>query len=245
MISAFSKALGLLGDPRARGVFLKSVLVATLVFALLWVLAGFGLNLLEALLADWISGGGFWSSALEWLLTGTFFVLLLVVSFVLFPTVMVTVMALFLEEVAEAVENRHYPGMEPARNPSISENVWIGVKFLGISLLLNLLALPFYLIPLVNVVVFYLLNGYLLGREYYELVSLRRLAPDRAKALRRGLRSRVFLAGVVIAFLLTLPLVNLITPIIATGFMLHVFERGRRSKQPDGIGFADGGPAQG
>ena len=93
--------------------------------------------------------------------------------------------------------------------------------------------------------VFYLLNGYLLGREYYELVSLRRLAPDRAKALRRGLRSRVFLAGVVIAFLLTLPLVNLITPIIATGFMLHVFERGRRSKQPDGIGFADGGPAQG
>lgn len=231
MISAFSKSLALIGEPKARGVFLKSVLVAVLVFAALWITAGFGLNLLEALLADWISGEGFWSSALDWLLTGTFVVLLLLVSFILFPTVMVTVMALFLDEIAQAVESRHYPDLAPARSPPISENVWVGVKFLGITLLLNLLALPFYLIPLANVVIFYLLNGYLLGREYYELVSLRRLEPGAAKDTRRKARGRVFLAGVVIAFLVTLPLVNLVTPIIATGFMLHVFEQSRRRQR--------------
>jgi uncharacterized protein involved in cysteine biosynthesis len=72
--------------------------------------------------------------------------------------------------------------------------------------------------------VFFTLNGYLLGREYFELVAQRRMTAEEAKALRRTRRVRVFLAGVVVAFLLTIPLVNLITPIIATAFMLHIYE---------------------
>jgi uncharacterized protein involved in cysteine biosynthesis len=72
--------------------------------------------------------------------------------------------------------------------------------------------------------VFFTLNGYLLGREYFELVAQRRMTAVEAKALRRTRRARVFLAGVVVAFLLTIPLVNLITPIIATAFMLHIYE---------------------
>ena len=71
---------------------------------------------------------------------------------------------------------------------------------------------------------FYTLNGYLLGREYFELVAQRRLTAVEATALRRTRRARVFLAGAVIAFLFTVPLVNLITPIIATAFMLHIYE---------------------
>ena len=97
---------------------------------------------------------------------------------------------------------------------------------------LNLLALPLYLlllfVPPFNLFVFYLLNGYLLGREYFELVAARRLDTAGVRRLRRAYRGRLLLAGAVIAFLLTVPIVNLVTPIIATGFMLHVFEGLRR-----------------
>jgi len=96
-------------------------------------------------------------------------------------------------------------------------------------LVANLIALPFYLIllflPQFNLLIFYGLNGYLLGREYFELVGQRRLSLKDTKALRRRNRLRVLLAGAVIAFLLTLPILNLFTPIVATAFMLHVFER--------------------
>ena len=99
---------------------------------------------------------------------------------------------------------------------------------------------PLYLLllflPPFNLFVFYLLNGYLLGREYFEIVAVRRLDMATAKRLRRTYRGRVFMAGVVIALLLTVPLVNLITPIVATAFMLHVFEGLRRREADPAIG---------
>jgi uncharacterized protein involved in cysteine biosynthesis len=80
--------------------------------------------------------------------------------------------------------------------------------------------------------VFYVLNGYLLGREYYETVALRRLDARLAGELRRRNRWRVFLAGVVITLMLTVPLLNLIAPVIATAFMVHIFEIIRRRPAP-------------
>jgi uncharacterized protein involved in cysteine biosynthesis len=80
--------------------------------------------------------------------------------------------------------------------------------------------------------VFYGLNGYLLGREYFETVALRRLDPKRASELRRREKWRVFLAGVIITLLLTVPFLNLIAPVIATAFMLHLFESVRRAAAP-------------
>src|SRR5690606_4741546 len=91
-----------------------------------------------------------------------------------------------------------------------------------------LLALPFYVmliwIPFLSPVLFYGLNGYLLGREYFEAVALRRLDEGRTRVLRRARGGQVFLAGVVIAVLMTVPLVNLVAPVIATAFMVHLFE---------------------
>ncbi len=99
-------------------------------------------------------------------------------------------------------------------------------------LLLNLRALPFYMLLNIetphNLIVIYQLNGNLLGREYFELVAARRFDAAGVRRLRRKYRGRVMLAGVVIALLLTVPIVNLVTPIVATGFMLHVFECLRR-----------------
>jgi uncharacterized protein involved in cysteine biosynthesis len=75
--------------------------------------------------------------------------------------------------------------------------------------------------------VFYAVNGYLLGREYFELVALRRVDATEAEAMRSRFRGRMFLAGLVTAFLLTVPFVNLVAPIIGTAAMVHLFEAWR------------------
>jgi CysZ protein len=86
----------------------------------------------------------------------------------------------------------------------------------------NLIALPLYLIPVLNVVIFYGVNAYLLGREYFELVALRRLDPRAARGLRRTHRWRFFTAGLLMAALFTIPFVNLVASLIAAAFMAHL-----------------------
>ncbi len=96
------------------------------------------------------------------------------------------------------------------------------------TILLNILVLPIYLvaifIPPIFACIFYGLNGYLLSREYFELVSLRHQDKNMARQLRKANGLKVFLAGVIIAFLITVPIVNLFVPILATAFMLHIFK---------------------
>ena len=87
------------------------------------------------------------------------------------------------------------------------------------------LALFLLLIPGVNLIAFYLGNGYLLGREYFELAAMRHLPAAEARQLRQANRGLVFLCGVIIAGLASVPIVNLLTPLFATAFMVHVYKR--------------------
>ncbi len=87
------------------------------------------------------------------------------------------------------------------------------------------MALPLYLLaPGINLVLFLALNGYLFGRGYYEVVALRRLDAAAAKRLRHRFAGHIFLSGIAITGMFALPLVNLVAPVIATAFMVHVFE---------------------
>ena len=235
MFQALSRAVRQSFDPAFRSVFNRSLLFSLVTFIAVWLLSWFALDWAGAWLVAWMrdwAGEGFWIGLLEWLVDIAAIGAIAVASFFLFPAVMVSIMALLLEEIAAAVERRHYPELPPARAQPVSEAILGNLIFVAATLILNLLVLPLYLIliwiPPLNLVLFYLLNGYLLGREYFEMVSLRRLALPESRSLRRRFRGKVILAGVVITFLLTIPLVNLVTPIIATAFMLHVFEDLRR-----------------
>jgi CysZ protein len=150
----------------------------------------------------------------------------LVLSWLLFPALVTMIMGFFLERVAAAVEALDYPGRGPPRRQSIREAVVIGFRLMLLSIALNLLALPIYLlIPGLNVFVFLGLNGFLFGREYFELVALRRLDIEGVRMVRRRFGGRIFIAGVIIAGLFALPFINLVAPVIATAFMIHVFQR--------------------
>ena len=235
MFSALAKAFGQISDPAFRRVFALSLGASLGVFVVLWLAAWFGLAWAGEALSGWMAGqepGGFWIEVVEWIFGAGAVVGVLVVSFFLFPAIVVVVMSFLLDDIAEAVERRHYPGLPAPRDQPLRAAVMSGLVFAGVTLALNLLALPLYLLllflPPFNLFVFYLLNGYLLGREYFELVAARRLDMAGVGRLRRAYRGRLLLAGAVIAFLLTVPIVNLVTPIVATGFMLHVFEGLRR-----------------
>jgi uncharacterized protein involved in cysteine biosynthesis len=235
MFAALAKAFGQLSDPAFRGVLVRSILAALAVFILVWIASWFGLSVVGEALSGWVAEqepGGFWVEVFDWVFGAAGVMGVVIASFFLFPAVMIVALTLMLEDIARTVEGRHYPELPPAREQPLWEAIAGALVFAAMTLALNLLALPLYLllmfVPPLNLFVFYLLNGYLLGREYFELVAARRFDAAGVRRLRQKYRGRVMLAGVVIAFLLTVPIVNLVTPAIATGFMLHVFERMRR-----------------
>jgi CysZ protein len=213
LVPALARAVNQLPDPPVRRVVWQSVLGALFGF---FALAGLiWLALFETRLSD-----------IPWLDT-TIDVMgglaVFVLAYLFFPAVVVTISGLLLDRVADAVERRYYPHLPPAVELGIGESLLNSAKFLLVVVALNLLILPIYLFPGVNLAVFYILNGYLLSREYFELVALRRMSAANARQMRKAHSARLFLAGVIVAFFSTIPLVNLVVPVVATAFMVHIF----------------------
>ncbi|MCA1370593.1 sulfate transporter family protein [Bradyrhizobium sp. BRP14] len=128
----------------------------------------------------------------------------------------------FLDDVAEVVEKRDYPGEPPGTPLPLAEAMVSSVKFLGIVILGNLVALTLLLVPGVNLVAFFLVNGYLLGREFFEFAAMRHRPPAEARLFRVKHRATVFLAGLILTAFLAIPLLNLLTPLFAAGMMVHL-----------------------
>jgi CysZ protein len=232
MLSALGKAFSQLSDPRVRRVLWWSLALALVIFIALWS----GLGYLVTSGGDWLAAfversgwGDPWASIADWTATLGGFLLLVVVSFLVFPGVVSMITPLFLDQVAEAVEERYYPNLPPARKQPYSEMIWDAVKLGLVAVALNLAALPFYIlafiVPGLSLILFYLLNGYLFGREYFELVAVRRLEPAQIRQLFKERRGSFIMAGAVITFLFTIPLVNLTAPLVGTAFMLHLLQR--------------------
>ena len=219
MIDAFRKAFAQLPDPTFRKVIFWGVIGALLIFMiLLTLISGY---LFENILVSipWVD------TLIDWL--GSIAVLGLV--WLLFPAVATLIIGFLLEDIAQAVENKHYHDLPPAQKIGLSESLIEAVKFSAVMITLNILALPIYLfLPALNLVVFYGLNGYLISREYFELVAQRRIGTQKAKSLRKAYQGQLLIAGAMTAFLLTIPLLNLIAPVIGTAVMVHIFHSWRQ-----------------
>jgi CysZ protein len=215
MVTALLRAISALGEPPMRRVVGLSLALAVLAFAVLWLAVA--AVLYQTTFFDW--------RPLNWLVDLLGGLAVLVLSWLLFPAVVTGIMGFYLERVAAAVEAIDYPGRGPPRRQPFGEILLVMLRLTGLTLALNLLALPIYLlVPGINLVLFLALNGYLFGRGYFEVVALRRLDAGEARAVRNRFAGRIFLGGVAIAGLFALPLVNLVAPVIATAFMLHIFE---------------------
>ena len=214
MLRALSRAVAQLFDSATFGILIASIAGAAAVSVALAAGTDILVTHLTLFRAHW----------LDWLAHLAVGIGTALLAVALFGVIAAMIAGLFVDRVARAVERRWYPGLPPARSPGIAEQLAAGLSFLVTALLLNLLVLPLYLLWGANAVIFLGLNGYLLGREYFELVALRRVDRRTARTLWSAHRIKLILCGSVIAAFSFVPFANLLTPVLATAFMVHIFQ---------------------
>ncbi len=218
------KAIGQLGDPRFRGVLLKGIGLTILLLLAVYALTFWGVGLL---LPDSFSipfiGEVSWVDDIA---SGASLILMMGLSVFLMVPVASAFTGIFLDEVADAVEDRHYPGLSAPIRIGFAENLRQSVKFLGTLIVANIAALVLYFVfaPFAPLI-FWALNGFLLSREYFQLVALRHLTPPEATRLRKRNSAKIWLAGALMAVPLTIPLLNLLVPVLGAATFTHLFHR--------------------
>jgi CysZ protein len=235
MLDAAGKALNQMFTPALRGVLLKAVGLALAIIVIIGIVLQRVLSALAESGATWAEQtSGFaphavWAT-LAWVLSIMASLGIITGALFLMPAVTAFVGTFFVDETAEAVEREYYPAQPVGHALPFLRGVLEGVKIAAVSLLVYVCALPFVLLAGLGVIILFLANAYLLGREYFELAAMRFQPPHEARALRKANTAHVFLAGMVIAVFVSIPVVNLATPIFAMAFMVHVHKRvaGRR-----------------
>lgn len=211
-------------EPPFRAIFWKMLGYTLGILVVIWIGLQTVVGQLLGLAAAEYGNGGSWIAWAEWsvsILTGIGAVFAL--GFLIAP-ISALLAGLFQDEIADILEARDYPADRPGQALPLAQSIVQTIKFTGVVILGNLFALLLLLVPGVNLVAFFLVNGYLLGREFFEFAAMRFLPPAEARAFRRARGGTVFLGGLVIACLLAVPVLNLVTPIFATIFMIHIYK---------------------
>ncbi|AID34159.1 CysZ protein [Mesorhizobium sp. USDA 4775] len=207
-------------SPPFRAVFIKTLGLTVLALVALW----FGLtSLVEWLALPWLQtllpGIPSWAGWLGGIIAA---IALAFGMALLVAPVTAVIAGLFLDDVAEVVERTDYPRDPVGRAMPALRSLVLAIKFFGVVILGNIVALMLLLVPGINIAAFFIVNGYLLGREFFEFAAMRFRPEDEARALRRQYAGTVFLAGLVIATFLAVPLLNLLTPLFAAAMMVHL-----------------------
>ena len=224
ILSSFLLALGQMSDSRFRSVLWRGI---GLTIALLVAIYAGVLWLIEVLTAEPVTLPGVgpvtWiGDLLSW---GSLGVMILLSVFLMVP-VASAITSLFLDDVAEAVEDKHYPDLPTMPGVSFGEGLRDTVNFLGVLIGANLLALIIYaMLPFAALFIFYALNGFLLGREYFQLAAMRRIGRQAAKEMRKKHQATIWMAGCLMAVPLSFPFVNLVIPVLGAATFTHLFHR--------------------
>ncbi|MEL7345925.1 MAG: EI24 domain-containing protein [Pseudomonadota bacterium] len=228
MLQDIGRAVGQLGDPAFRSVLLRGVgLTVVLLIGLTWLTVTLvGWFVPETMTLPLIGEINWVDNALSFAAIG----LMLVLSVFLMTPVASAFTSIFLDEVADAVEARHYASLPPAPHLTFMEGLRDAIGFLGVMVAANLivlllaLVLFFILAPFVPFL-FLGLNGYLLGREYFQLIALRRLGKAGARAARKRHGLAIWGLGILMALPLTIPVINLLVPVLGAAAFTHLFHR--------------------
>lgn len=216
MLQPIGRALEQLDDPVFLSVLARSIGLAVLCFLVLLGLCAWGAQVLVGQHGwlGWVAGvaGGLGAAAAAvWL----------------FVPVAVVIAALFSDRVAAAVERRFYPSLPPAAGgASLAVQGWdalaLGLAVLGLQVLTFLLALA---LPGVGLVAGYVVAGWAIGRGLFVTVAMRRMSRPEALALYGRQRWGVLLQGTVLALAGTIPLLNLLVPVLGIAALTHVLHQ--------------------
>lgn len=213
MVGALLKTLRTLVRPYFWSMLLLSLAATALAFGILFSIIVYVLAATAFVSTGWLDvvldwTAGFGAGILAWFL---------------FPALLPLVASLFLEQIARRIERREY-GLADPPSPAFWPEVIAGLKFAGLALFLNLMALPLYFAAPLFPFVYYSLNSYLLGREFFETVAGRHVGRKAATSLRRQHRTSVLLSGLAIALGATIPLAGLVAPFASVALMVHLYQ---------------------
>jgi len=228
MFDAAIKALVQMFSPPFRRVLLKSIGLGLILI----VLVGVGLNRVfswmattGATWAEATAGGHIAWQILAWVLSIAATLGIITGALFLMPAVTAFVGSFFVDEIAEEVERTHYPMEPPGTALPLFRALIEGVNTALLAVVVYLVAVPFLFVAGLGLVIMFLANAYLLSREYFLLAAMRFRTPAEAKTMRRAHRGQIFLAGLLIAMFVSIPIVNLATPLFAMAMMVHLHKR--------------------
>ena len=209
--------------PESRSVFWKILGITIVMLVGLWTLLR-GLFMTYALpwLQHLVPGMPDWAGWLGFVLAVIAGLGLAVGLALLIAPVTAVVAGFFLDGVAEIIESRDYPADRPGESVPLGRAVVYTLKFLGVVIVGNIIALLLLFVPGVNIIAFLLVNGYLFGREFFEFAAMRYRGEEEVRRMRSKYRATIFAAGLIIAAFLSIPLLNLLTPLFAAGLMVHL-----------------------
>jgi CysZ protein len=230
MIDAAIKALEQIFTPPLRAILWKSILLSLALIVAIGVvldhlivhLIGAGSASLESTLGPQAHAP---AGALAWILSFAAGLGIIVGSVLLMPAVTAIVGSFFADQIADEVEREHYPANPPGKALPFWLAMSEGFKTALLAVLIYLCAAPLIIFAGFGAVIFFLATAYILGRQYFELAAMRFLPPPQAKALRRYNAMTVYVGGLMIAGIVSIPIVNLATPIFAMALMVHVYKR--------------------
>ena len=230
MIDAAVKALSQILSPPMRSILWRSIGLALVLIVVLAV----GLQRLLSWFAvygeDWAEamlGPGFHAALniIAWIVSIAAGLGVVLGAVFLMPAITSLVASVFVDVVADHVEREHYPAERPGTALPFSLAMMEGVKTALLTILVYLIALPFVFLAGAGFIVFFIATAWLLGREYFELAAMRFRSPEEAKAMRKDNATTVFIAGLIIAAFVSIPIVNLATPLFGMAFMVHMHKR--------------------
>ncbi len=218
MFSPILRAFGQLDDPALRQPLWQSLAIAAASFVIVIALVVAGLHqwLIAHAWLGWLAG------ALGGLLTA-------VAALWLFVPLAVLIASQLIEPICRAVERRWYPDLPPPEGAGLAVQTWVGLVIAFQILVLNLAALALaVLLPGIGVAIGWAVAAWALGRGMFAGVALRRFDRAGADRVYRARRLSVWSTGAVLAAMGTVPLLNLLIPIVGTAAMVHVLaERSR------------------
>ena len=235
MFEAAAKALAQMFSPPFRRVLWKSIGLALVLI----VVIGIAFNRVFSWLAD---SGAAWAEAstgghtawqiLAWVLSIAATLGVITGAVFLMPAVTAFVGSFFVDEIAEQVERTHYTADPPGRPLPLGRALIEGIKTALLAIAVYLCAAPFLLLAGLGLVIMFLATAYLLSREYFLLAAMRFRPPDEAKAMRRARSGSIFVAGLPIALFVSIPILNLASPLFAMAMMVHMHKKlaGRRAE---------------
>ena len=226
MLRAFLLSIGQLGDRPIVAVFLKSLAITVLLLAALGVALWFGAGWLAASMG-FGDGGGAWAKTAA-VLTA------LGLASLLFRVVAIGVMGVFADQVVVAVERKHYPeALAEARDVPLGRSIAMGLGSAGRAVLINLAVSPLYLLLLFTgvglPVLFFIVNGWLLGHDLGEMVAVRHIPRSAMKSWRGSTSLQRFTLGVAVTAMFLVPILNLFAPILGAAMATHLFHGRRRA----------------